>query len=67
MTRIRRFIDVRTAADLRAFLRAVTICVTAFWARLEPEQIGAVQMVAEAALQLFVRNPATPPPYPGGQ
>lgn len=41
----------RQSSALRALLRAVLICATAFGLDLSPEQVAAVQLVAEAALQ----------------
>lgn len=41
-----------TASKVRALVRSVLILVTAFGLDLSPEQVGAVQLVAEAILQL---------------
>lgn len=44
-----RLTDSRTSA-LRALLRAIVVCVTAFGLKLSVEQVAAIQLVAEAAL-----------------
>jgi hypothetical protein len=41
--------------QLLALVRAALICVTAFGLRLSADQVAAVQLVAEAALQAFYR------------
>lgn len=49
----RLFSDGGTA--VRAFVRAVTVCATAFGLKLTADQVAAVQIVVEAALQLGVQ------------
>lgn len=44
------------AGRIRFAIRSVLIAATAFGLRLSAEQVAAVQLVAEAALQLIVRN-----------
>lgn len=41
-----------TASKVRALIRSVLVLVTAFGLDLSPEQVGAIQLVAEAVLQL---------------
>ena len=48
--------SIKTASQLRALLRAVLVCVTAFGLDLTADQVAAVQLVAEAGLQLVVRG-----------
>lgn len=49
----RLFSDGGTA--VRAFVRAVVVCVTAFGVKLSAEQVAGAQLVLEAALQLGVQ------------
>ncbi len=44
------------ASNLRALIRATVVIVTAFGLKLEPEQIGAIQVFTEAVLALIVFN-----------
>ena len=44
-----------TTSQTRALIRAITVCVTAFGLKLSADQVAAVQLVAEAALQAFYR------------
>ena len=44
------------ASKIRMVVRAVLVCVTAFGLNLSADQVAAVQLVAEAALQLAVRD-----------
>jgi hypothetical protein len=48
------------ASKVRAAVRAVLVCVTAFGLGLSAEQVAALQLVAEAALQMFVKGDAVP-------
>ena len=45
-----------TNSQTRALIRAVIVCVTAFGLKLSAEQVGAIQLVAEAGLQAFYRS-----------
>lgn len=45
-----------TASKVRALVRSVLILVTAFGLQLSPEQVGAIQLVAEAILQLTSKS-----------
>lgn len=44
-----------TSSQVRALIRAITVCVTAFGLNLSADQVAAVQLVAEAGLQAFYR------------
>lgn len=44
------------ASKVRMVLRAALVCVTAFGLDLTAEQVAAIQLLGEAALQLFVRG-----------
>jgi hypothetical protein len=44
------------ASKVRFAVRAVLVCITAFGLDMTAEQVAAVQLVAEAALQLIVRG-----------
>lgn len=44
------------ASKIRAAVRALLVCVTAFGLDLSAEQVAAVQLLAEALLQLAVRD-----------
>ena len=44
------------ASKVRMVVRAVLVCVTAFGLRLSAEQVASVQLLAEAVLQLLVRE-----------
>lgn len=48
-----------TASKVRALVRSVLILVTAFGLQLSPEQVGAIQLVAEAILQLTSKSEDT--------
>ena len=43
--------DTRSSA-LRALLRALLVVLTAFGLKLTPEQVGSIQLLMEAVLQL---------------
>lgn len=43
--------DARASA-LRALLRALLVVLTAFGLKLTPEQVGSIQLLMEAVLQL---------------
>lgn len=43
--------DARSSA-LRSLLRALLVVLTAFGLKLTPEQVGSIQLLMEAALQL---------------
>ena len=43
--------DARSSA-LRALLRALLVVLTAFGLKLTPEQVGSIQLLMEAVLQL---------------
>lgn len=45
-----------TPSQVRALLRAGLVCVTAFGLKLSADQVAAVQLFAEAALQAFYRG-----------
>lgn len=49
-----RLTDSKTSA-LRAVLRAVLVCVTAFGFRLDAAQVAAVQLLGEAILAAAVQ------------
>lgn len=44
------------ASKIRLAVRAALVCLTAFGFQLSAEQVAAVQLLAEAALQLAVRD-----------
>ena len=44
------------ASKVRFAVRAALVCVTAFGLDLSADQVAAIQLVAEAALQLIVRG-----------
>ena len=46
------------ASKIRLAIRAVVVCATAFGLQLSADQVAGIQLVAEAALQLLVRNAA---------
>lgn len=50
-----KLLDPSQGTSLRFLLRAVLVCVTAFGLRLTAEQVGAVQLLAEAVLGVLVR------------
>lgn len=43
-------------SQLRALIRAIVVCVTAFGLNLSAEQVASVQLVTEAGLQAFYRR-----------
>lgn len=45
------------ASKIRMAIRAGLVVVTAFGLDLSPEQVGAIQLFAEAVLQLVVKEP----------
>lgn len=47
-------------ALVTGLIRAVLLLVTAFGFELDPEQIAAIMLVAEAALSLFTRSRVIP-------
>ncbi len=49
----RLFSDGGTA--VRAFVRAVVVCTTAFGMKLDADQVAGIYLVLEAALQLGVQ------------
>lgn len=49
-------LSMKYASKIRFAVRAALVCVTAFGLDLSPEQVGAIQLVAEAVLQLVVRE-----------
>ena len=44
------------ASKVRLAVRAALVCITAFGLKLSGDQVAAVQLVAEALLQLVVRD-----------
>ena len=44
------------ASKIRMAIRAVLVAVTAFGMNLSAEQVGAIQLAAEALLQLVVKD-----------
>lgn len=48
--------SVKNASKIRFAVRAALVCVTAFGLRLSGDQVAAVQLLAEAALQFFVKE-----------
>lgn len=50
-----RLLDPQQGTALRMLLRAVLVLVTAFGLSLTAEQVGAVQLAAEAVLALLVK------------
>lgn len=46
------------ASRIRMVIRASLVCVTAFGLNLSADQVAAVQLLAEAVLQLVVRDAA---------
>jgi hypothetical protein len=48
----RLFANDARASAIRSLLRALLIVLTAFGLRLTPEQIGAIQLLMEAVLQV---------------
>lgn len=44
------------ASRIRMAVRAVLVCVTAFGFSLSAEQVASIQLLAEALLQLSVRD-----------
>lgn len=44
------------ASKIRMVLRASLVCITAFGLNLSADQVAAVQLLAEAVLQLVVRD-----------
>jgi hypothetical protein len=48
-------------AAVRALFRALIVLLTAFILSLTPEQVGAIQLVAEAVIALLVRLVPNPP------
>jgi hypothetical protein len=44
------------ASKIRLAVRSAVVCATAFGLRLSADQVAAVQLVAEALLQLIVRD-----------
>lgn len=49
-------ISTTHASKWRMLVRAVLVCVTAFGLDLSAEQVAAVQLLAEAVLQLVVKE-----------
>jgi hypothetical protein len=49
-------ITVQYASKIRMAVRAVLVAVTAFGLNLSAEQVGAIQLAAEALLQLVVKD-----------
>jgi hypothetical protein len=47
---------VQYASKIRMAVRAILVTITAFGLDLSPEQVGAIQLTAEALLQLVVRG-----------
>jgi hypothetical protein len=46
--------DGRLASAIRGLIRAITLAITAFIAKMDPEQIGAISLLLEAVLQVLV-------------
>lgn len=46
------------ASKLRMVVRALLVCVTAFGLNLSGDQVASVQLLAEAVLQMVVRDAA---------
>ena len=46
------------ASKIRLVVRAALVTLTAYGLRLSADQVAATQLLAEAVLQLFVREPA---------
>lgn len=46
-----------SASNIRSLIRAVLLVVTAFGLSLSAEQVGALMLLAEAALRVAIRNP----------
>lgn len=44
------------ASKIRMVVRAALVCVTAFGLNLSAEQVASVQLLAEAIMQLVVRD-----------
>jgi len=44
------------ASKIRMVLRASLVCITAFGLNLSADQVAAIQLLAEAVLQLVVRD-----------
>lgn len=49
-------ISSKYASKWRMFFRATLVCVTAFGLKLSADQVAAVQLLAEAALALVVKD-----------
>lgn len=45
-----------TASKIRLLVRAVVVCATAFGLQLDTEQVGAIILLTEALLQVFVKD-----------
>ncbi len=50
-----RLLSKERGSRVRAFVRAALVAVTAFGLKLDPAQVGAIQLVAEAFLAMFTR------------
>lgn len=48
----------KDASRVRMLIRAVLVCVTAFGLNLSADQVAAVQLLAEAVLQIAYRGRA---------
>jgi len=49
--------DANTGTQLRTLIRVVTVGITSFWAKLDVEQVAAVQVMLEGVLAVFVASP----------
>lgn len=49
-------ISTKNASKWRMVVRAALVCVTAFGLNLTADQVAAIQLLAEAVLQLVVRD-----------
>lgn len=49
-----------TASKVRLLVRAVVVCATSFGLKLDTNQVGAIYLLTEALVQIFIKDKHEP-------